>query len=115
MNISDTRRSLSHIPTPKALSRTQKDRLLPIAYAGGMLVAGALLLVTKPRIGHVPDPKPMGDLPTRKRWKRAAQYSRDSVEVFAPTNITDSIGRSLLIGGTALLLTRLLDELVGRK
>ncbi len=87
---------------------------MPVLYAGGMLAIGAILLVAKPRIGKVPAPNFRGDLPRRSRWRRAAQLGRDNVGVFAPDNVTDSIGRSLLLGGAALLLSRVLDEAVGR-
>jgi len=36
------------------------------------------------------------------------------VQTFAPSNVTDSIGRSLMLGGVALLLARALDEIAGR-
>lgn len=98
----------------RALSTSRAGRVAPVAYAAGMLIAGAILLAVKPRLGHVPEPKQMGDGPRKTALRRAAQIGRDNVEVFAPTNVTDSIGRSLLLGGTALLLVRLLDEFAGR-
>ena len=87
------------------------DRLAPLGYAGGMLALGALLVTAKPRIGHVPDPRQAGTAPGAGPLRKAARAGRDSVSVFAPTNVTDSIGRSLLLGGTALLVARLLDEM----
>ncbi|EEX16583.1 hypothetical protein CSE45_4085 [Citreicella sp. SE45] len=92
----------------------RRDRLLPVAYAGGMLAIGAALLVAKPKFGHVPQPNRMGDGPRLSRWRRAAQRGRDGVQTFAPANVTDSIGRSLMLGGVALLLARALDEIAGR-
>lgn len=103
-------------PAPKKLSVKHVDtaRLLPLAYAGGLLAIGAALLIAKPRVGHVPQPNQMGTSPRRSRWRRAAQRGRDGVQAFAPVNVTDSVGRSLLLGGAALLLARVLDELSGR-
>ncbi|KAA2315197.1 hypothetical protein DL237_09335 [Pseudooceanicola sediminis] len=101
---------------PKSLPQlppSSQERLTPILYAGGMLAIGAVMLIAKPRLGHVPNPSRAGDLPRAARWRRAAQISRDNLHTFAPANVTDSIGRSLLLGGTALLLTRLLDEVTG--
>lgn len=95
------------------LPASPRDRVAPVAYAGGMLAIGALLVAAKPKIGHVPDPRQAGEVPTRGMFRRAARAGRDSVSVFAPTNVTDSIGRSLLLGGTALLVARLLDEVAG--
>ncbi|OWU72676.1 hypothetical protein ATO3_16450 [Marinibacterium profundimaris] len=97
-------------PLPEA----RPHRISPIAYAGGMLALGAALLIAKPKIGRVPEPKQGGDVPRRSRVRRAAQVGRDGAQTFAPSNVTDSIGRSLMIGGTALLLTRILDEMSGR-
>ncbi len=103
------RASLSE-KVPSSLPPTTGKRLMPLVYAGGMLAIGAALLATKPRVGHVPNARLSGDAPSGSRFRRAAQTTRDAADTFAPTNVTDSIGRSLLIGGAALVLTRLLDE-----
>ena len=95
--------SLPSAPKPNA-------RITPLLYAGGMLAVGAALLIAKPRFGEVPEPRQASDLPSASRWRRAARTSRDTVQPFAPSNVTDSLGRSLLLGGAALVLTRLLDE-----
>ena len=87
------------------------DRLAPVGYAGGMLAIGALLVATKPRIGHVPDPRQAGTGPGAGVIRKAARAGRDGVSVFAPGNVTDSIGRSLMLGGAALLAARILDEI----
>ncbi|WP_238364120.1 hypothetical protein [Mesobacterium pallidum] len=100
------------LPAPSALS-PERGSIAPVVYAGGMLAAGALLLLAKPRIGEVPDPRHRGDAPRRSRVRRAAQHGRDAAQTFAPTNLTDSIGRSLLIGGAALLIARTFDALTG--
>lgn len=107
-------RPRAHLPRklPQLPPSTQ-ERLTPFLYAGGMLAIGAVMLIAKPRLGHVPNPSRSGDLPRVSRWRRAAQVSRDNVHSLAPANVTDSIGRSLLLGGAALLLTRLFDEMSG--
>lgn len=103
------------IETPETfLDRVAGPRLAPVAYGAGMLALGAVLLAAKPRIGNVPNPRHTLDGPDLGRGRRIARAGRDSVGAFAPSNVTDSIGRSLLLGGTALLLTRLFDELSGR-
>ncbi|MCA0964219.1 hypothetical protein [Salipiger bermudensis] len=101
--------SLSHKALPAS-----RDRLMPVAYAGGLLAVGAVLLIAKPRFGQVPPPNRMGDGPRRSRLRRIAQRGRDGIQTFAPTNVTDSLGRSLILGGIALLLARVLDEVAGR-
>ena len=97
-----------------ALPGARNNRLFPVIYAGGMLAAGLALLIAKPGIGRVPEARQAKDAPGDQRVRRAAQAGRDAAHHFAPTNVTDSIGRSLVIGGAALLLTRLLDEASGR-
>lgn len=96
------------------LAAARNERFAPFAYAGGMLALGAALLIAKPKIGQVPEARQAGDAPRRSRMRRAAQIGRDGAQSFAPSNVTDSIGRSLMIGGAALLVTRLLDEASGR-
>ena len=96
------------------LPEGRNDRIAPFAYAGGMLALGAALLIANPKIGQVPEARQAGDAPRRSRMRRAAQIGRDGAQSFAPSNVTDSIGRSLMIGGAALLVTRLLDEASGR-
>lgn len=98
----------------RALPAGRRERLAPLFFAGGLLTLGAILLKTKPRLAQVPAPKQFGTLPRRSRLRRGAMTARDHIEPFAPTNVTDQIGRSLLLGGAALLLTRLLDEAAGR-
>lgn len=98
---------------PAKMPPSRRERLAPVVYAGGMLAIGAALLIAKPRLGQVPQSRLSADLPTRPRWRRALRKGRDGADTFAPSNVTDSIGRSLLIGGAALLITRVLDEVSG--
>ncbi|NDV02492.1 hypothetical protein [Pseudoroseicyclus tamaricis] len=102
------------LPSRRLPAPAERDRWLPAAYAGGMLAFGAALLVAKPSVGHVPDARPFGAHPRKGRLRRAAGWARDSTHALAPSNVTDSIGRALVIGGLALLITRFLDELAGR-
>ena len=98
----------------EVLPADRRARLAPIFFAGALIGLGATLIKTKPRFGNVPNPSQFGDMPRRKGWRRAAQKSRDGVATFAPSNVTDSLGRSLLLGGAALLVARVLDEAAGR-
>ncbi|MCA0205094.1 MAG: hypothetical protein LCH92_12175 [Proteobacteria bacterium] len=90
-----------------------RNRPTPGAYGMGMLALGAILLLAKPRIGEVPDPRLSEEQGPGLR--RLAAGARDGVSVFAPGNVTDSIGRSLMLGGGALLLARALDALARRR
>ena len=86
------------------LPASRRERLTPFVYAGGMVAIGLTLLLAKPRIGNVPRSDLSGDRPAMGRRRRAARKSRDVVAPFAPGNVTDSIGRSLMVGGVALAL-----------
>ncbi|QDC08392.1 hypothetical protein FHY55_03650 [Oceanicola sp. D3] len=96
------------LPAEKAQSR-----LVPVAVACGLVAAGALLWRAKPQALQIPDPVPLGANPSHSLLRRVARHSRDSVHKIAPSNISVSLGRSLVIAGGALLLTRLLDEIAG--
>ena len=98
----------------KALPASRKARLAPVGYALGLFAVGTALLIAKPKFGQVPSPIQNGDAPRIGRWRRAAQHGRDGVQAFAPSNVTDSVGRSLILGGVALLAARALDEMSGR-
>ena len=101
---------MSLLPTGRTTALIKNEKVAPVLYSAGMLAIGSLLLAGKPRLGEVPKAAHGGDRKRRSRWRRAAQKSRDAADSFAPSNLSDSMGRSLLIGGAALLLTRLLDE-----
>lgn len=90
-----------------------RSAVSPVAYGAGMLALGAVLVLSKPRIGAVPEPVQTDDAPGVLR--RLAAAARDGVSAFAPSNVTDSIGRSLVIGGSALILARAFDALAGRR
>ncbi|MEC7762627.1 MAG: hypothetical protein VX874_12035 [Pseudomonadota bacterium] len=105
-----------HFKSPdRLLERATNDRVAPVLYAGGMLALGIALIVAKPRIGNVPKPLARGDESSAGRLRRAAIRGRDGVEAFAPSNVTDSLGRSLILGGAALLVARVLDEVGTRR
>lgn len=91
-----------------------RDRLVPVLVAGGLVAAGVLLLRVDPGSAQVPDAAAFGEGRRRGRLRNAALAARDAVRPFAPSNLTDQVGRSLILGGVALLLTRLFDEIAGR-
>ncbi|MBY6050026.1 hypothetical protein [Vannielia litorea] len=100
-------------PTDLLPSEEAQSRLVPVAVACGLVAGGALLWRAKPRALEIPDPVPLGAKPSKSLFRRMARRSRDGVHKIAPGNISVSLGRSLVIAGGALLLTRLLDELAG--
>lgn len=91
----------------------KRDRVSPFFFGGALLAVGSLLLRASPNIGNVPDPKPYGSSARRSKRRRAAERVRDASASFAPTNLTDQLGKSLMLGGTALIVARLMDEYVG--
>ncbi|GAB1379990.1 hypothetical protein [Pararhodobacter aggregans] len=99
-------------PVPPDLP-APRSGVSPVTYGAGMLALGAVLVLAKPRIGAVPEPVQDGDEP--RGLRRLAAAARDGISVYAPTNVTDSLGRSLLIGGGALILARAFDALAGRR
>jgi hypothetical protein len=90
-----------------------RDRLKPFLIGAGLLTAGAMLLRVKPEFGQVPDPRPYGRTANGRLRKGFAHRVRDGAATFAPSNLTDQLGKSLLMGGTAMLVARVLDEYLG--
>lgn len=103
----------TRLSTPLARPST-RERLAPMAVAAGLIAAGAMLWRAKPSALQMPEAAPLGDAPRRGFLRRAARQSRDGLGHFAPDNLSDSLGRSLVLAGGALLATRLLDEIAGR-
>ncbi|MDF0602291.1 hypothetical protein P1J78_16240 [Psychromarinibacter sp. C21-152] len=90
-----------------------RDRLWPVAAGMGLLIAGAWLMRWKPSALDMPDPAPLEEAEAPGAFGRAAQHTRDGAAHLAPDNLGVSLGRSMLIAGTALTLARLLDEAAG--
>ncbi|WP_425052984.1 hypothetical protein [Psychromarinibacter sp. S121] len=101
------------LPKTISVSEPATKRLLPLAIGAGLLAAGAFLWRTKPQALNIPDPMPMDDSKQSNALQRAVRKSRDGVSLVAPDNLGVSVGRSMVIAGTALMVTRLLDELSG--
>ncbi|MGR3452687.1 hypothetical protein [Pseudooceanicola sp.] len=97
---------LKRIETP-----VTKDRILPVAIGVGLLAVGAVLWRMKPGALAIPAADPLHEDRGASRWRRAARRSRNGVAKVAPENLSDSLGRSLVFAGGALLVTRLLDEI----
>ena len=85
-------------------------RTSPILSGLALLVAGFLVRRLKP--GFLDLPERSGSSSRDRGLTRAARRSRDGVARILPSNLTDSIGRSLIVMGAGLLVIRALDELV---
>lgn len=91
-----------------------RDHITPLLVGGSLMALGALMVKATPHLAEIPPARQFGS-PKKGTLRKAAALARDRIEPLAPTNITDQIGRSLLVGGAALLLTRLLDEAAGKE
>ncbi|MDQ2095796.1 hypothetical protein [Rhodalgimonas zhirmunskyi] len=91
-----------------------RDRWMPLAVAGGLALAGVALYRAKPEVLALPEPEVL-DEDEQNHLSRAARRTRDGVARFAPSNIAESLGRSMVIAGVALALTRVLDEVAAKR
>ncbi len=93
----------------KSLTTTNSARLKPIVYGGALAGVGYLLLKAKPAFGEMPETH-VSKRKRRSKASKAARFARDGAKTLAPGNLTDKMGKSLLIGGIAMVAARLLDE-----
>ena len=94
---------------------SKRARISPLVYGAGMIGVGLLLKKVNPRFGDMPNPLQYGGTQKHSKRIKAATFARDRAANFSPSNLTTKLGKSLMIGGTAMLAARLLDEAVGRK
>jgi hypothetical protein len=94
----------------KPLTTRNSDRWKPIVYGGALAGVGLLLLKVSPSVGEMPKAS-LSKGTSNSRRSKVARVARDGAEQLAPGNVTDKLGRSLLIGGLAMISARLLDEL----
>jgi hypothetical protein len=98
-------------PLHRHLRAPMAERILPAAAALGLVAAGVRLWRWRPSLLDLPEPAPLQGGRPRGLFRRAARRSREGVSLVAPGNLGVSLGRSLVIAGTALLAARVLDEL----
>ncbi|NUH65018.1 hypothetical protein HTT03_06855 [Sulfitobacter sp. S0837] len=88
----------------------QSPKSSPVLAGIALLGAGLLIRQWQPDALRLPEPE---NKHRRDRGlRRAARKSRDGLAMLLPSNLTGSIGRSLMIMGGGLLALRLLDLLV---
>lgn len=77
----------------------------------GIVLLGAGLLIRQWQPAALELPEPENRNRRDRGLKRAARKSRDGLAGILPSNLTGSIGRSLMIMGAGLLTLRALDFL----
>ncbi|GAA4217898.1 hypothetical protein J4E08_14960 [Sagittula sp. NFXS13] len=107
-NLDEAKEAALPVPSKRA-------RMSPLVYGAGMIAAGLLLKKVNPRFGTLPNPLQYGASRKKSRGVKAATFARDRAANFAPGNVTTKLGKSLILGGAAMLTARILDEAVGRK
>lgn len=85
-------------------------RSSPLLSGIALLIAGVFVRRLKPSFLELPEHDGSGS--NDRGMSRAARKSRDGVARVLPSNLTASIGRTLIIMGAGLILVRALDELV---
>jgi len=87
----------------------QSPKSSPVLTGIALLGAGILIRQWQPDALRLPEP---ANHHRRDRGlRRAARKSRNGLAMILPSNLTGSIGRSLMIMGAGLLTLRLLDLL----
>jgi hypothetical protein len=91
------------------VSMDQSPKSSPVLTGIALLGAGILIRQWQPDALRLPEP---ANHHRRDRGlRRAARKSRNGLAMILPSNLTGSIGRSLMIMGAGLLTLRLLDLL----
>ena len=78
---------------------------------GALLIGGGVLL-RRWEPSHLKLPGKPDRRHRDSGWERRARIARDGVAKVLPSNLTGSVGRSLIVMGAGLVLVRLLDMAV---
>jgi hypothetical protein len=88
----------------------KSPRTSPLLAGLALVGAGLVLRQIQPSVLSLPQPD--GADRNDRGVRRAARKSRDGLAGILPSNLTGSIGRSLMIMGLGLVTIRALDALV---
>ncbi|WP_407494745.1 hypothetical protein [Pseudooceanicola sp. MF1-13] len=86
----------------------------PFAAGAAVVAAGFALTRIRPSALDLPNPTGRGD-GASGRVARAVGVARDGADKVAPDNVASQIGRSLVMAGSAMLVARVLDEVMSRQ
>ena len=91
-------------------SRIGCPRRSPIASAVALMLAGTALSLWRPKLLELP--KSERSHRSNSTAGQALTITRDAVQDVAPDNLSDSIGKSLAVTGSALLIVGIFDALL---
>ncbi|WP_185804438.1 hypothetical protein [Pontivivens nitratireducens] len=83
----------------------------PFAAAIGLVAAGFALTRWKPGALDMPEPNATPRLPDFRDGGDIVRQLREGAAALSPRNLTDTLGRSLIISGALLLMVRAIDGL----
>ena len=92
-------------------AKTYIAALAPYAAAIGLATAGAALMRWRPGALDMPEPKATPRLPDFRDGRDVVRQIRESAATLSPRNLTDTLGRSLVVSGALLLIVRIIDGL----
>jgi len=84
---------------------------VPFAAAIGLALTGAALMRWRPSALDMPEPNASPRLPDFRDGKDIIQQVREGAAALSPHNLTDTLGRSLIVSGGLLLIIRAIDGL----
>lgn len=100
---------------PKDLTRDMVPQWWkPFAAGAAVVAAGFAFTRFRPSALDLPNPTGRGDGATG-RVAKAVGLARDGADHVAPDNVSAQIGRSLVMAGSAMLVARLLDEVMSHQ
>lgn len=83
----------------------------PLLLGAGLVGLGVLLRVLRPRALDLPRRDTPLRRPRNASRGEVARFARDGITEVLPDNLSDSVGRSLLLIGAGLIVARALDEI----
>jgi len=99
---------------PNALKARDGQRWKPFAAGLAVVTAGFALTRIRPSSLDLPNPTGRGD-GASGRVAKAVGLARDGADRVAPDNVASQVGRSLVMAGSAMLVARVLDELMSQQ
>ncbi|MFD1341021.1 hypothetical protein [Litorisediminicola beolgyonensis] len=100
------------LPAIDGISASREADYTPVLAGLLMVGAGLLLRRTAPGALRLPEPGTYRKIRDVRSGRDAAHVARDGIARLIPNNLTGSLGRTLVLMGTATIAVRLLDAFV---